>query len=63
MYDEKLTPEEKLAGEVERDYLTRREERRLLERGWQLNMNFVNGRQYCGIDAKGEIRDEGTAFF
>lgn len=63
MYDEKLTPEEKLAGEVERDYLTRREERRLLERGWLLNMNFVNGRQYCGIDSKGEIRDEGTAFF
>ena len=48
------TPEEKLALEVEEDFLRRREERRTLERGWQLNMNFVCGNQYCGLDAAGD---------
>ena len=55
MEENKLSPEELLADEVEKDFLRRQQERRLLERGWQLNMNFVSGNQYCDLDAKGEI--------
>lgn len=57
------TPEEKLAIEVEEDFLRRREERRTLERGWQLNMNFVCGNQYCGLDAAGELYEEGERYY
>ena len=58
-----LSPEEKLAGEVENDFLRRQQARKSLERSWQLNMNFVSGNQYCGIDAKGEIAEEGKNYF
>ena len=58
-----LSPEEKLAGEVENDFLRLQQERKSLERSWQLNMNFVSGNQFCGIDAKGEIAEEDKAYF
>ena len=58
MIEENLTEEEKLAKNVEEDYLRRREERKATERGWELNINFVNGNQYCGIDGKGELFQE-----
>lgn len=58
-----MTPEEKLAAEVEEDFLRRQQERRGLERNWQLNMNFVSGNQYCTLGAKGEIEEEEKNFF
>ncbi len=58
-----LSPEERLAGEVENDFLRRQQERKSLERRWQLNMNFVGGNQYCDFDAKGEISEEGKDYF
>lgn len=57
------TAEEKLAEEVTEDFLKRQEERRFLEVGWQMNMNFVNGNQYCGINAKGEIYEEDEGYY
>jgi len=63
MENENLTPEERLAGEVENDFLRRQQERKSLERRWQLNMNFVAGKQYCDLDAKGEIAEEGKDYF
>ncbi|MDE7440359.1 MAG: hypothetical protein K2N23_07630 [Clostridia bacterium] len=57
------TDEELLAEEVTEDFLRRQEERRLIERGWQLNMNFVSGNQYCDIDASGEIFEEDKNYF
>lgn len=63
MENSNLSPEEKLAGEVENDFLRRQQERKSLERGWQLNMNFVSGNQYCDFDAKGEIAEEGKDYF
>jgi hypothetical protein len=54
----KETAEGKLAAEVTADFLARQEERRFLERGWQLNMNFVSGNQYCDINALGELEEE-----
>ncbi len=58
-----LTPEELLAGEVENDFLRRQQERKSLERCWQLNMNFVAGNQYCDLDVKGEISDVGKDYY
>ncbi len=57
------TPEELLAEEVTRDFLKRQEERRLTERGWQLNMNFVSGNQYCDVNASGEIFEEEKGYY
>ena len=45
------TAEEALAEEVKNDFLRRQEERRFTERGWQLNINFTDGRQYCDVNA------------
>ena len=63
MNESNLTPEERLAREVENDFLTRQSERLALERRWQLNINFVNGDQYCDIDAKGEICREEKLYY
>ena len=63
MENSNLSPEEKLAGEVENDFLRRQQERKSLERSWQLNMNFVSGNQFCGFDAKGEIAEEGKDYY
>lgn len=54
---------EKLAEEVEKDFLRRQQERKPLERSWQLNMNFVCGNQYCDIDASGEMTEEEKGYF
>ena len=55
--------EEKLVEEVENDFLRRQEERRTIERGWQLNMNFLCGNQYCDINSSGEIFEEDRQYF
>ena len=52
-----------LAAEIEEDFLRRREERRGLERSWQLNMNFVCGNQYCDLDGAGEIVEEDKKYY
>ena len=57
------TGEELLAEEVTADFLRRQEERRSLERSWQLNVNFVDGNQYCDINSSGEIYEEEKGYF
>ena len=54
---------EALARDITADFLRRQEERRTLERGWQIDMNFLSGNQYCGISPLGEIEDEEAAYF
>ena len=54
---------EDLIAEVENDFEYRRNQRINLERKWQLNMNFLAGNQYCKINARGEIDDEGSEYF
>ena len=44
-----------LVEDVQADFSERQKERKKLERGWELNMNFLCGNQYCGINAAGEI--------
>ncbi|MDE7453957.1 MAG: hypothetical protein K2N22_06075 [Clostridia bacterium] len=55
--------EEKLVEEVENDFLRRQEERRTIERGWQLNMNFLCGNQYCDVNSAGEIYEEDKQYY
>jgi hypothetical protein len=45
------------------DFKKRQKERKLLERQWELNMNFLAGNQYYGIDGRGELLSEEKAFY
>ncbi|MGN0815086.1 MAG: hypothetical protein ACI4MH_07630 [Candidatus Coproplasma sp.] len=55
--------EKELVEDVKSDFAKRQEERRRLERSWQLNMNFLCGNQYCDLNSKGEIEDEPIGYF
>ncbi len=52
-----------LVREIQADFSARREMRRGLERGWQLNMNFIAGNQYCDVSPSGDIGEEDAEFF
>ncbi len=54
---------EELVREVTEDFTARRKERLMLERQWELNMNFLQGNQYCDINSRGEIADESVDFY
>lgn len=54
---------ERLAEEVTRDFLHRREERKALEQQWKLNVNYLMGNQYAEILPTGEIDEEQKEFF
>ena len=54
---------EELISDVNADFERRRKERVELERQWELNMNFLNGNQYCEVDLKGRIIEEGKTFY
>lgn len=56
-----LTAEELLCKEVKEQFLRLQEERKALERTWELNVNFVNGNQYCTV-AAGEITSVDKTF-
>ncbi len=62
-----MTEQNKHAQEVVKavreDLVARQKNRRPYELAWQLNMNFVMGNQYCGIDAKGNITQEDKYYF
>ena len=60
--DEKRFVEE-IVAEVTADFKKRRAARLPLERKWELNVNFLNGNQYCDINARGEISQEESRFF
>lgn len=46
---------EEIVAEVIGDFEKRQKERLSYERQWELNMNFINGNQYCDINKNGEI--------
>ena len=54
---------EALAQSVTADFEARQKARRQLERGWQLNMKFVSGDQFCDINSAGELEEEDTDFY
>ena len=53
---------EALARAVTADFLKRQEERRALERSWQVNIRFLSGDQYCGVLQSGEVGSEEAIF-
>ena len=55
--------EQKIAQEVTEDFLRRREERRAVENGWALNINFFSGNQYCDVAPSGELVEEDKRFY
>ncbi len=55
--------EKQLVDDVKSDFARRQEERRAIERGWQLNMNFLCGNQYCDVNSLGEIEEDAPGFF
>lgn len=50
-------------GGIYADFKRRQEERRLLERGWQLNLNFIAGNQYCDVNAMGEVEEDKSGYY
>ncbi len=55
-FDKKF--EEETVKFVNETFRERQEERRYLERSWELNMNFLSGNQYCDVSAAGELEEE-----
>ena len=60
---QKEREEAKIAEEVTADFLRRREERRAVESGWLLNINFLSGNQYCDVSPFGGITEEDKQFY
>lgn len=52
-----------LIADIKADFNKRRKARAPLDRQWELNMNFISGSQYCGINARGDVVDEAREYF
>ena len=55
--------ERALVREVTEKFAERQKQRRMLERGWELNMNFLSGNQYVGITPAGELEEEKPRYY
>ena len=55
--------ERALVREVTEKFAERQKQRRMLERGWELNMNFLSGNQYVGITPAGELEEERPRYY
>ena len=53
----------RIAADVTADYNRRAEERRSVESGWMLNINFLSGNQYCDVSPFGGVEDEDKQFY
>ena len=51
------------ADEIMQEYLARRDERRSVENGWTLNINFFSGNQYCDVSPFGDVVEEDKRFY
>ncbi len=54
---------EDLISDVVSDFKKRQEQRVAYERQWELNINFLNGNQYCDVSPHGELLAEGKTFY
>ena len=66
MKELKTKVDRKMADKVDeiiRDYEQRKEERKPFEAQWQLNINFLLGNQYCGINANDMVDDYDKQYF
>ena len=55
--------EKQLALEIKKDFLERQKDRKKYERQWLLNLNFMQGKQNCKINAFGEIIETETQYY
>ena len=60
---QKEREEKRIADDVTADFLRRREERRSIESGWILNINFFSGNQYCDVSPFGGVMEEDSQFY
>ena len=58
-----LEKEKDLVQSIIKDYEARKEERKPFEAQWQLNINFLMGNQYCGINANDMVDDFEKQYF
>ncbi|MBQ7603076.1 MAG: hypothetical protein IJU58_02935 [Clostridia bacterium] len=64
MKNTKLIQNDKdLVEQIKKDYQRRKEERKPFEAQWQLNINFLMGNQYCGINSQDNIDDFDKQYF
>ena len=54
---------EELLADIFSDFRKRQEERRTLERQWQLDLEYLHGNQYCEITPRGEVEEEEKSFY
>ncbi|MDE6565911.1 MAG: hypothetical protein K2L47_02450, partial [Clostridia bacterium] len=54
---------EDIVKEILQDFGRISDERKALESQWRLNMNFVQGNQYCEISPIGDVEDYGKQYF
>jgi len=54
---------ENLVNETIADFKNRQLERKSIEAQWVLNMNFLNGNQYCNINIGGDVEDYSKQYF
>lgn len=45
------------------DFYNRQEERRKLEKQWELDLEFLAGNQYCEISPRGEVEEEEKYYY
>ncbi len=55
--------QDQIVAEVVADFKRRQQQRRPIELGWRLNMNFIVGNQFAQISAKGDIEEDGKQYF
>lgn len=55
--------EKQIVEEILDDFKTRQAKRKNYETSWQLNINFLNGNQYCYINGVNELVDENKQYF
>jgi len=55
LQEETTKSNEDLVNEILKDFKKRQQERKNYDLQWQLNINFVNGNQYCKIDRYNEV--------
>lgn len=54
---------EELINALYEDFYARQRERKMIEKQWELNLNYLAGRQYCEISARGEVEEEDKYYF
>ena len=54
----KKNHDKEIIQSVFEDFENRRKERLFLEKIWKLNLNYLQGNQYCEVDMLGEVREE-----